>query len=305
MSKPDQTGRRPEYTVRIIKAGANPPRSTSDEIAREAAPTAKIIRLSDRIGDHEEIKRSTAPRHPGYSSWAAMKQRCNNPNNCHYADYGGRGISYCRNWEEFRQFISDMGSPPAPNFTLERLDVEGDYCPENCEWASPRTQARNRRSNRYVTYRGEQYTLAELAQLHNLRPSTLSARLKARGSIEAALSCPVQRGGVRRPAAPWAAYDRWPSSLRPATKNGLEENYGFRKESEQYSRPKYFLDRYSGSDNFGVLFANPDEVGDTHEFYLAKKLIEACAEASQLYVSIRNLKAQHYSNAVRGHWERS
>lgn len=90
-----------------------------------------------------------------YKSWNAMKQRCNNPKNPQYKDYGGRGITYVDKWESFKGFYEDMGKRPEGT-TLDRIDVDKNYCKENCRWATRKQQQHNQRihknKNVGVTY---------------------------------------------------------------------------------------------------------------------------------------------------------
>ena len=111
-----------------------------------------------------------------YGSWYAMKQRCKNPNNLAFKNYGGRGISYPSKWESFVGFQEDMGVNYRKGLTIDRIDTNKNYSKENCRWATRQEQNRNKRKHIRINYQGKKITLAEYADLVGIRFGTLRSR---------------------------------------------------------------------------------------------------------------------------------
>lgn len=99
-----------------------------------------------------------------WNSWRAMRARCSNPSYVRYDRYGGRGIKVCERWNEFGNFLEDMGRKPAANYSIDRIDSDGDYTPENCRWANQSTQVRNSERSKKITYKGATKPLADFAE---------------------------------------------------------------------------------------------------------------------------------------------
>lgn len=112
-----------------------------------------------------------------YTAWHGMIQRCTNNKSRKYDSYGGRGILVCDRWLVFENFISDMGNPPTGNCSIDRVDNNGDYCPENCRWATIKQQARNTRRNRLLTFSNKTQCLAAWAEEYGIKSSVLWSRL--------------------------------------------------------------------------------------------------------------------------------
>lgn len=134
-----------------------------------------------------------------YHVWNDMKQRCNNPNNSKYIWYGAKGITVCDEWRDylsFKKWAYENGyddKAPRGGCTLDRIDVEKNYCPHNCRWISMADQNRNKSYHRYVEYRGEKYTVTQLADKVGMNKDTLVYRLNANWSVEDAINKPINR----------------------------------------------------------------------------------------------------------------
>lgn len=111
-----------------------------------------------------------------YKVWQDMRQRCENPKDAAYHRYGGRGVRVCNRWQEFDTFLSDMGEPPV-GASIDRIDNNGDYTPENCRWATPQEQQNNLRTNRLITHEGKTQTLAQWARETGIAYHVLKHRL--------------------------------------------------------------------------------------------------------------------------------
>lgn len=129
-----------------------------------------------------------------YTTWQNIKERCGNPRNTKFANYGGRGIAVCERWKEsFQAFLDDMGLRPSAKHTIDRIDSNGAYEPGNCRWATWTEQQRNRANNRILTAFGKSLCIAEWAELLGVRRMTISRRVNQLGwSDEEALSIPVR-----------------------------------------------------------------------------------------------------------------
>lgn len=129
---------------------------------------------------------------PTYISWRSMWNRCTNVAHDGYARYGGRGIAVCERWLKFENFLADMGERP-DGMTIERKDANGNYCPENCHWATSKAQNRNKRNNKLHFYKGESKTVNEWAEVLGIRLSTLEKRLRIGWDIVRAIESPIRR----------------------------------------------------------------------------------------------------------------
>lgn len=151
------------------------------------ARSCGCIRLEGNNFKHGHAK--TRSHSKEYDCWVCMKSRIFNPKNKRFADYGGRGITICDRWlgrDGFSNFHSDMGDKPDHTRSIDRIDVNGNYCPENCIWGTKEDQARNKRNSRIISYNGETRCLAEWSEILNIPYGRLWKRLDMGFSLEQA-----------------------------------------------------------------------------------------------------------------------
>ena len=114
-----------------------------------------------------------------YKAWRGIKERCYSKNSDHYHCYGGRGIEVCKEWlNSFENFYNDMGYRPSKTHSIDRIDVNGNYCKENCRWATEEEQRNNKTTNVYVNVNNEILTLSQVAHKYNINYKTLHKKYK-------------------------------------------------------------------------------------------------------------------------------
>ncbi len=127
-----------------------------------------------------------------YKSWFCMKQRCNNSNNKDYSSYGGRGITVCKEWLEFSNFLKDMGEQP-PNQTIERIDNDKGYCKSNCCWATRMQQARNKRNTRFIRHGDTRQSIDDWSEETGIPKAVIRIRLASGWSLEKTLTTTAKK----------------------------------------------------------------------------------------------------------------
>lgn len=128
-----------------------------------------------------------------YKSWSEMKRRCHGPSSNKYKNYGGRGIKVCERWRQsFDAFLTDMGPRPGQEYSIDRKDNNGDYCPENCRWATKKQQNNNRRDTILLTVDEQIKPLSEWADIYKINRVLLWLRIyRLKWSVEDAVKTPV------------------------------------------------------------------------------------------------------------------
>lgn len=149
---------------------------------------ARSKRLGDRARSHGKHN------HHLYGTWVAMRDRCRRKNHDQFKNYGGRGITVCDRWADFESFLEDMEPSWRHGRTLDRIDNDGNYTPENCKWSTQSEQLSNQRPKRSITFNGETRALSDWARVVGIHPSTLNNRLARGWPLEVALTRGPQKG---------------------------------------------------------------------------------------------------------------
>lgn len=196
--------------TRFVVVGMAEPRRTGNGTARQYKCACDcgnekiVVSCSLKAGKtqscgclHKEILRgrmlvhghsSGSVRTPEHSAWHSLRQRCNNPSNRKYQDYGGK---VCERWNSFSAFFADMGVKPSAKHSVGRINNDGDYCPDNCRWETPSQQANNCRSNRLVTFKGKTLNIKQWSREVGISYTALLARFKRGWDAEVALTVPA------------------------------------------------------------------------------------------------------------------
>lgn len=161
-----------EFTLRCDKCGEILTRKYATVVLRKAKCKCCYTRQKRNTDGFSGTKLK--------SVYMNILDRCYNAKNHAYKDYGGRGISVCDEWlHDFKAFYDwAMSNGYKEGLTIERINVNGEYAPENCRWATKKEQASNRRSNHLVNYNGKDYTVSQLADMLQVNRSTIYYRLK-------------------------------------------------------------------------------------------------------------------------------
>lgn len=137
-------------------------------------------------GDHRSLT---------YSSWTHMKMRCFDANSNFYHRYGGRGITVCPQWSSYETFKKDMGERPSRRHSIERIDNDGNYNPENCKWALPLEQHNNKMNTIMIEHKAVRQALAIWCRSLNTSYSLVTSRLRRGWTFHDAIMRPVKRRG--------------------------------------------------------------------------------------------------------------
>lgn len=162
----------------------------------------RVTKETDELGEtcKTEEQNQNGYRSKLYIIHFNMKRRCNGVNTPYYKNYGGRGIKYCKEWERYETFKKwALANGYKDGLSLDRIDVDGDYTPQNCRWVTWKEQSNNKRQTVFITYKGKTQSLQRWAEESGIRYTTFRARIIQYGwDMEKALNTPVRKSGNYR-----------------------------------------------------------------------------------------------------------
>jgi len=146
----------------------------------------------------EEALKMPRPRHglshtKVHRAWTSIRMRCENTSSPKYENYGGRGIRVCDSWHSFENFLADMGQPPSASHSIDRINNDGDYAPDNCHWATHKEQSRNKTTSHNITFNGKTQCIRSWEDDIGMVAGTLAARIRRGWSVEDAITRPVRK----------------------------------------------------------------------------------------------------------------
>lgn len=147
---------------------------------------------------HGEANNKNGTRTRLYVIWCHMIERCENKHSERYPYYGGRGIQVCEEWKDFVVFRDwALANGYSPSLTIDRINNDGDYEPNNCKWSTMKDQCNNRRTNHLLTYNGKTQSITRWAEEIGMNPGTLKYRIYLGWSTKEAIETPIRKRGVR------------------------------------------------------------------------------------------------------------
>ncbi len=170
----DQTSGRPKYWHCVCECGTSRSVCGSD-LKRGGSLSCGCLKDEESAG---RFKIHGKSRTTVYRAWIEMHQRCYNPHKRGFELYGGRGIAVNSEWHDFNVFDCDMGSTWSKGLSLDRIDTDGNYCKENCRWATPKEQGNNRRNNRIIQTPKGEMTVSEASDAFKISPITIHSRIR-------------------------------------------------------------------------------------------------------------------------------
>lgn len=200
MNKIDLTGQRYGKLIALSEAGRTKNRSCIWLCRCDCGNQAYVSAQSLRDGSTRSCgclsKVANSLSHTRiYHIWQHMLQRCRNSKSDGYKYYGARKINVCDEWQNsFLEFYNwSIANGYTDTLSIDRIDVNGDYCPDNCRWTNMKTQQRNKRNNKYYEYNGMSLTIAEWAQIYGINYHTFVNRLHRGWDIQKAIVTPVKK----------------------------------------------------------------------------------------------------------------